>query len=136
MKSPEFKAAYEAWLKDRAKADDWYLQKIRKIKAAAAGRNFELVQAVDQELASRDFVKMLTGTKWKWTRGNSQKVEFMENGEMIHDGFKARWALIPPYTVVMVHPNGSLGSLVYNPDDGKFTCRDFDGSDKLSVTPE
>lgn len=138
--SPEFRAAREAWIKDRAKgtktADDWYLQKLKKIKAAAEGRNYALVTAINSEIAALELPSKLVQTPWKWTRGHSQKVRFTPDGEMIHPGFKARWGIVPPCTVVLILGDGKLASLTYLPDEGRFTCRDFDGSKDLKVEPE
>ena len=139
--SPELRAAREAWLKDRAKgaktADDWYLQKLKKIKAAAEGRNYALVTAVNGETAALELPRLLVETKWKWTRGSTVKVRFTPEGEVIHPSFKARWGIVPPCTVVLVNEkDGSLASLVYLPGEGRFKCRDFDDSDGMKVEPE
>ena len=141
VQSPEFRAAREAWIKDRAKgtktADDWYLQKLKKIKAAAEGRNYALVTAINGEIAALELPRLLVETKWKWTRGSTVKVRFTPEGDVIHPSFKARWGIVPPCTVVLVNErDGSLASLVYLPEEGRFLCRDFDDSKEMKIEAE
>jgi len=141
MKSPEVRAAHEAWQKNKAKAvkaaDDWYLQRLRKLKASAEGRDFELATAIGEEIRQVEFSTMLISKKWKWIRGNDfSMVRFTEDGEMIHPGFKVRWTLMVPGTVVLMLPNGRVASLIYDPAKESFSCRDFDGSSELKLEEE
>jgi len=135
--SPELRAAREAFQKDRARsieaANSRYLAALRKLKEMSKGRNFELTKVIEAEIASLDFTKVLVETKWSWFRNvdaKPDKLRFTAEGEVIHQYFKATWAVIDPWTIA-VRLDGRIGYLVFDPEMEGFTGRDFDGSDKL-----
>ena len=123
----EGKAAIEA-------ANTRYLQKLRRLKGTASGRNFELVKVIDTEIASFEFTRKLVEGKWLWFRNpkaRQDKLRFTADGVMHHQYFKATWVEIAPWTVA-IRLDGRIGYLVFDPEMQGFTGRDFDGSDKLA----
>lgn len=140
VRSPELKAARKAYEDDRAKSIDAanarYVQKLRRLKEMAAGRNYELVKVIDAEIASLTFTKSLVETKWLWlAKPNDKpaKLRFMADGVIDQQYFKGTWSVIAPWTIAMrLDHDGRIGYLVFDAEMQGFTGRDFDGSDKLS----
>lgn len=136
--SPELKAARKAYEEDRVRsietANTRYIQKLRRLKETASGRNFELVKVIDAEIASFEFTKKLVEGKWLWFRNpkaRQDKLRFTADGVMHHQYFKATWVEIAPWTVA-IRLDGRIGYLVFDPEMQGFTGRDFDSSDKLA----
>lgn len=139
-RSPELKAARKAYEEDRSKSIDAanarYVQKLRRLKEMAAGRNYELVKTIDAEIASLTFTKSLVESRWLWLRVSGDKpskLRFAADGGMEQEFFKGTWAVIAPWTIaIRTNGDGRIGYLVFDPEMQTFTGRDFDGSDKLT----